>query len=138
MRPEAGSVYFVSDDFFEKVDDPFLKINYEITKRPHYFAFQDKSTFLYWLVPCSSKVNKYENIIKKKKDQHKPTDTIKIVKIQDQKTVLLFQDMFPATADYITKLYIRSGQPYRIADLKLVAELEKKRPKSNYSFASWD
>ncbi len=88
----TGSLYFVSNDFFTKVQDPYLKINYESTKRPHYFALYDSGTSLYWLVPCSSKVEKFERLIQKKKEQHKPTDTIKIVKIFDRETVLLFQD----------------------------------------------
>lgn len=100
MKLQAGNIYFVSDRSFEKVKDPFLKINYKTTKRPHYLAFQDTATFLFWLV-------------------------IKIVKIQNQKTALLFQDMFPTTKSYITEPYIRGGQPFYIADPKVVAELEK-------------
>jgi hypothetical protein len=129
LNLQAGNVYFVSDAFFEKVGDPFLKINYETTKRPHYFAFQDIETSLYWLVPCSSKIDKYEGIIKKKQEQNKPTDTIKIIKIQNQKNVLLFQDMFPIIATYISGQYVRGGQPYGIADPKTIAELEKNAQK---------
>lgn len=125
MQILTGSLYFVSNDFFAKVDDPYLKINYESTKRPHYFAFKDDKTGLYWLVPCSSKVEKFERLIKKKHEQHKPTDTIKIVKIFDRKTVLLFQDMFPVIVKYIDGQYIKGGQPVRIADPKLIQELEK-------------
>ena len=125
MKIIAGSLYFVSDEFFSKVNDPYLKINYENTKRPHYFAFLDHVTGLYWLVPCSSKVEKFERLIQKKKEQHKPTDTIKIVKIFNRKTVLLFQDMFPATAQYIVGQYIKGGQAVRIANPKLIQELEK-------------
>jgi hypothetical protein len=125
MKLQAGNVYFVSDSFFQKINDPYLKINYATTKRPHYFAFQDTTTSLYWLVPCSSKIDKYEKILQTKKDRHKPTDTIKIVKIQDQKTVLLFQDMFPSTETYIDEQYMRGGQPYCIADPHVVASLEK-------------
>ena len=125
MKIDAGNLYFVSNKFFTKVNDPYLKINYENTQRPHYFAFLDKETGLYWLVPCSSKVEKFEHLIRKKKEQHKPTDTIRIVKIFDRKTVLLFQDMFPATAQYIDGQYIKGGQAVRIADPKLIQELEK-------------
>ncbi|HJC23226.1 MAG TPA: hypothetical protein H9761_05920 [Candidatus Eisenbergiella merdavium] len=125
MEILTGSLYFVSNDFFTKVQDPYLKINYESTKRPHYFALYDSRTSLYWLVPCSSKVEKFEHLIQKKKEQHKPTDTIKIVKIFDRKTVLLFQDMFPIVAKYIDGPYIKGGQPVRIADPKLIQELEK-------------
>lgn len=125
MEILTGSLYFVSDAFFTKIADPYLKINYENTKRPHYFAFLDSKTGLYWLVPCSSKIDKFERLIQKKQEQHKPTDTIKIVKIFDSKTALLFQDMFPVTAGYIDGQYIKGGQPVRIADPKLIQELEK-------------
>lgn len=125
MEILTGSLYFVSDAFFTKIADPYLKINYENTKRPHYFAFLDDKTGLYWLVPCSSKIDKFERLIQKKQEQHKPTDTIKIVKIFGNKTALLFQDMFPITAGYIDGQYIKGGQPVRIADPKLIQELEK-------------
>lgn len=125
MEIVAGCLYFVSNAFFEKVQDPYLKINYESTKRPHYFAFRDEKTGLFWLVPCSSKVEKFERLIQKKQEQHKPTDTIKIVKIFGNKTVLLFQDMFPSTKEYIDGQYIKGGQPVRIADPKLIQEMEK-------------
>ena len=125
MKIAAGNIYFVSDDFFKKVNDPFLKINYETTKRPHYFAFFDTATTLYWLVPCSSKVEKYERIIKSKQERQKPIDSIKIVIIQDVKTALLFQDMFPITGDYIKEPYIRGNEPVHIADPKVITELEK-------------
>ena len=57
MEILTGSLYFVSDDFFAKIQDPYLKVNYEDTKCPHHFAFRDSKTRLYWLVPCSSKIN---------------------------------------------------------------------------------
>ena len=125
MEIMTGNLYFVSEDFFAKIQDPYLKVNYVDTKRPHYFAFKDNKTELYWLVPCSSKVEKYECLLQKKQEQHKPTDTIKIVKVFDHKTVLLFQDMFPVTARYIDGQYIKGGQPVRVADHKLIQKLEK-------------
>ena len=76
METAIGNIYFVQDEFFDKVNDPYLKINYETAKRPHYFAFRDTETDLYWLVPCSSKVEKFERILEQKKERHKPTDTI--------------------------------------------------------------
>ena len=59
----SGNLYFISNAFFEKVNDPFLKINYQETKRPHYFALYDEKTKLFWMVPCSSKVAKYRGIM---------------------------------------------------------------------------
>lgn len=129
MEILTGNLYFVSDDFFEKIQDPHLKINYEDTKRPHYFVFEDNETGLYWLVPCSSKIEKFERLIQKKQEQHKPTDTIKIVKVFDRRAVLLFQDMFPVIAAYIDGQYIKGGQPVRIADPKTIREMEKNAKK---------
>ena len=125
LEIKTGCLYFIDDTFFEKVNDPYLKINYDNTSRPHYMAFFDTATALYWLVPCSSKVEKYEKIIEQKQKNHKPTDSIKIVMIQDKKTVLLFQDMFPTCARYIKEQYVRGGQVVNIADPKVVRELEK-------------
>ena len=102
MKISSGNLYFVSDQFFQKIQDPYLKINYETTKRPHYFAITDYETGLYWLVPCSSKIEKFERIIQNKQTYHKPTDAIKIVKIFDKKTVLLFQDMVTVHGPAVT------------------------------------
>jgi len=125
----SGNLYFISDDFFQKVNDPYLKINYEDTKRPHYFAFEDTTTNLFWVAPCSSKVEKYEKIIEQKKKQHKPNDTIKIVTIQNNKSAILFQDMFPTTEKYIEEQYFRGNQPVQIADPKIIDSLEKSAKK---------
>ena len=104
MEMQAGRLYFVSDRFFQKVKDPYLKINYESTKRPHYFVLYDGKTELYWLVPCSSKVDKFERLIEKKKERHKPTDAIRIVRIFDRRTALLFQDPKAGTCPNLTIL----------------------------------
>lgn len=90
-----------------------------------FFAWDDAKTSLYWLVPCSSKTDKYEKIIKAKKDKHRPTDAIKVVTIQGRKCALLFQDMFPICEKYIKGQYIRGGQEVYIADPKMVNSLEK-------------
>lgn len=125
MEIIIGNFYFMSDSFFEKVGDSNLKINYETTKRPHYFALRDKKTSLLWLVPCSTKVEKFEKIIEKRKQYKRPNDTIKIVIVQDKKTVLLLQDMFPINEKYISNQYIRGGQPVKIADTNVVADIER-------------
>lgn len=109
MIINKGELYFIKDEFFQRVNDPFLKCNYETTKRPHYYTFQDHETKLYWMVPCSSKVQKFENIIQTKVARGKPVDGIAIVKIQGKKSVLLFQDMFPVRQKYIEGAYIRQG-----------------------------
>lgn len=129
MEIKKGFLYFVSDGFFEKVNDPHLKQDHQETKRPHYFAFQDSHKPLMWIVPCSSQIEKYEKIIALKEAKGKPTDIIKIVKIQGRKEALLFQDMFPILPKYLTAPYIRGQQPVYIANPSTVAALEKNAKK---------
>jgi predicted acetyltransferase len=125
MEIKSGYLYFIDDAFFVKVNDPFLKINYSDTSRPHYVTFLDEKTSLFWLIPCSSKIEKYKKIIEAKQANKKPTDSIKIITIQDMKCVLLFQDMFPINKNYIKEQYIRGGQAVFISNPNLVRELEK-------------
>lgn len=125
MQLEAGSLYFIEDEFFRYIDDPNLMINYDETKRPHYFAVRDIKTGLYWMVPCSSRVKKYEDIIQKRKQQHKTTFGIKIINIQGTRTALLFQNMFPIKEKYISESYYRAGYQVKILDKKVVVDLEK-------------
>jgi len=129
MDIATGNLYFVNDSFFEKVKDPFLKINYTETKRPHYLAIKDTSKELFWLVPCSSRVEKYKAIIQARTENGKKTNGIRIVVIQNEDNALLFQDMFPVTEHYIEAPYIRGGQVVRIADPKVILELEKNAKK---------
>jgi len=129
MEVVQGHLYFVSDAFFPLANDPYLKLDHSTGKRPHYFAWQDPETALFWMVPCSSKTEKFESILLQKARMHKPTDGLMIVKIQDKKVALLFQDMFPVTERYILAPYIRGGQSVRIADPKLLSELEKRTKK---------
>lgn len=35
MKILTGNLYFVSDDFLKKIQNPYLKANYKNTKRPH-------------------------------------------------------------------------------------------------------
>ena len=106
------------------VNDPYLKINYEHTQRPHYFAFKESKTSLYWLVPCSTQVNKYRSIIQKRREQNKSTYGLIIIKIQGNESALLFQDMFPIIEKYIQAPYVRGGQAVRIYDPKTINSLE--------------
>jgi hypothetical protein len=121
---KAGCFYFISNSFFSKVNDPFLKQNKDMTKRPH-LAVKDKNTSLVWLVPCSSKVDKFETIIQRKRKSNRPTNTIKIITVQNAKTVLLFQDMFPVVPKYIQGQWLRGGQPVCIKKPDMINRLER-------------
>ncbi|MFH7316652.1 type III toxin-antitoxin system CptIN family toxin [Weissella cibaria] len=94
---ECGSLVFVADDFFELVNDPFLKTDKGTGhSRPHYFVIQDKfESDIFWVVPLSSKIQKFDRIVDRKIQANRPHDGLKKVKIRNREGYLLFQDMFP-------------------------------------------
>lgn len=97
--------YTIKDEFFVEFNDRYLKGN-KSEKRPHYYAFRDNSTGLFWVIPMSSRVDKYRRIIENRESQNKPCDILHIVKLDnDRVNVFLIQDMFPITENYIQREY---------------------------------
>jgi hypothetical protein len=89
--------YIIDDLFFEKFNDPFLKGN-KSENRPHYYCFKDTNEGLYWIIPLSSRINKYQKIINQRLKNHKPCDILHICTLSNGKqSVFLIQDMFPIT-----------------------------------------
>lgn len=125
MNLKPGHLYFVKNEFFDFVNDPHLMKNYPQTKRPHYYAITDRKTGLFWLIPCSSRVEKYERIINRQKKSGHAVTTIKIATIAGRKSALLLQDMFPISERFIEEPYYRSGHPVRIGDPKIIKEIER-------------
>lgn len=120
-----GRLYFIKDEFFTYIGDEYLKVNKETTKRPHYYAFKDNSTGLLWVIPCSSKISKYKDIIEKKREHNKKHDHIKIIKVNGIEEAFLFQDMFPITEKYISDPYIKQNAFMQIKDKKKLTYIEK-------------
>ena len=87
------------------MDEPYLKGNKE-GNRPHYYCFEDSVSGLYWMIPLSSRIDKYKKIVENKKKAGKPCDIIHIVKLDDDReSAFLIQDMFPITDEYIEREY---------------------------------
>ena len=117
---ETGYLYFITDEFYEKFDkDKTLmqnkeSINGQTHDRPCFFAVRDtKDEEIYWLVPLSSKVEKYEAIVQQKIEKMKSKgkenpecNTIRFGKVMGNQTVFLIQNMFPSTNKYINNIYV--------------------------------
>ncbi len=89
--------YIIKDKFFEDMPDPYLKRN-KAGSRPHYYCFEDTNTDIYWMIPLSSRIDKYRRIMVKKEKAGKPCDILHIVKLDDSReSAFLIQDMFPIT-----------------------------------------
>ena len=121
--------YIIKENFFDIVNDPFLKGNKQ-GNRPHYYCFEDLKTGIYWIIPVSSKLEKYKKIIKNKEKKGTKCDILHIAKLDnDKESVFLIQDMFPITSQYIEREYTIGGNHLKITSehlaKKLIRNLEK-------------
>lgn len=121
--------YIIKDEFFDDMAEPYLKGNKE-GNRPHYYCFQDYAAGIYWMIPLSSRVDKYKKIIENKKKAGKPCDILHILKLDNSReSVFLIQDMFPITEEYIEREYTIAGNHLRLTSEHAAGEIEQKARK---------
>ena len=121
--------YIIKDKFFEDLPDPYLKGNKE-GNRPHYYCFEDRNTGIYWMIPLSSRIEKYRRIIEKKEKSGKTCDILHIVKLDDNReSAFLIQDMFPITEEYIEREYTIAGNHLMLTSEHTVKKIEHKAKK---------
>lgn len=118
---EVGHFYFLTDQYFLDFPDPYLMKNKEtvdeaIHDRPCFYAFQDSNTGLYWMIPFSSKVDKFKGIYRSKIQRHGKCDTIVFGEVLGNEKAFLIQNMCPVTQQYIKNQYIDavSNLPVRL------------------------
>lgn len=118
--------YIISDEFFKQFPDPYLKGN-KNEKRPHCYAILDPKTGLYWMIPMSSRVDKYRSIMEKREQSGKPCDILHIAKLDNSKeSVFLIQDIFPVSDEYIARKYTINGNHLRITSENLAKLIVQK------------
>ena len=128
-KMKQAGFYIIKDSFFKTMHEPYLKGN-KSENRPHYYCFEDSTKGIYWVIPMSSRINKYKQIIRQKLAQGKPCDILHIAKLDNNKdSVFLIQDMFPITDKYIEREYTVNGIPLRITSEDLENEIDQKARK---------
>ena len=121
--------YIIKDKFFEDMPNPYLKGN-KAGNRPHYYCFEDTATGIYWMIPLSSRIDKFRKIIEKKEQSGKPCDILHIVKLDDSReSVFLIQDMFPITKEYIEREYTIAGNHLMLTSEHTAKVIEQKARK---------
>lgn len=118
--------YLIKDSFFEDMKDPYLKGN-KAGNRPHYYCLKEIHSDIYWMIPLSSRVEKYKAIIAKRQKAHRPCDILHIVKLDNNKeSVFLIQDMFPITDEYIERSYTIAGNPLCLTSEHVAKTIDQK------------
>lgn len=113
MDIQSGFYYHVKDDFFAEVQDSSLMANKENGNyRPHYLAIQDSQNLeIYWMIPVSSKFEKYQKIYNRQIARYKKCTKIVLGKCGGLNAAFLIQNAFPITADYFDHIHTSKGIP---------------------------
>ena len=110
---DNGHFYYIDDQYFIDFPDPMLMQNKETVNgqahdRPCFYAFQEISTGLYWMIPFSSQVSKYRKYYNQKLQKYKRCDTFEFGYVLGHEKAFLIQNMCPITPNYIKNEYIDS------------------------------
>lgn len=118
---KIGHFYYLNDQYYIDFPDPRLmqnkeKVNGELHDRPCFYTFQDTKTGLYWMIPFSSKVEKFEKIYDKKVKKYGKCDTIVFGEVLGHEKAFLIQNMCPVIPKYIKNEYIdkNDNNPVRV------------------------
>lgn len=129
-----GKFYFISDDYYTRFKDCGLLGNKEIVAgkphgRPCYFVFCDNRTGLYWMVPISSRVEKYSAIYDKNIKKYGRCDFIVFGDVLGYRKAFLVQNMCPISLRYLSETYLdRYDSPVSVEsnlDKEITAQAKK-------------
>lgn len=115
-------LYFLSDEYYQDFPDDKLMKNQEMIdgiahNRPCFFALPDtKEPAIYWIVPISSKYQKFKRIEQDKIRKHGKCNTIRFGTVLGRNTAFLIQNMCPAIEKYLTAYIDKNNVPIRIDD----------------------
>lgn len=118
-----GCFYFIKNEYFEDFKDPYLmtnkeKVGSEIHNRPCFYAFYDENTKLFWMIPFSSKVDKFKKIYNDKIAKYKTCDTIMFGDVLGYEKAFLLQNMCPIIDKYISNEYKDTNDiPVRVEEI---------------------
>ena len=99
----TGHFYFLKPEYAQQFANPKFMNNHE-HNRPYFCAFTEDNR-IFWLVPISSKVDKFEHIYNTKIKRYGKCDTIDFCHILGRKKAVLIQNMCPVTQEFILNEY---------------------------------
>jgi hypothetical protein len=112
---KTGYVYHIKDTYFDIVKDDKLMRNHEGSAyRPTYFCLRDEKTGLLWVVPMSTRIDKYNVVIEKDAQRYGSCLKILIARYGDGRSAFLFQNMFPILSKYIDHIHTVAGIPMAV------------------------
>lgn len=129
---QAHYIYEISEDYFQKFKDSEMLLNKSgaegrINYRPYYYALElENPKDVYFLVPLTSKIEKYEKIEARLREQGKRNNLVYICKVGGQKNAFVLNKMIPVPKQYVRKPFYKNGVPFKIVSKKDISEIESR------------
>ena len=125
-----SQLFFLSDQYYLDFPDDKLMSNKDeignvLHNRPYFFAFSDiQNPSIYWIVPISSKYEKFKLIEQKKIEKYGKCNTIRFGTVLGRNAAFLIQNMCPATEKYLTMYIDKNSIPIQI-DNRIAEDVTK-------------
>ncbi len=110
-----GHFYFLTDEYVKKYSSCGIMGNHEINDnetggRPCFFAIQDDAhNDIFWMVPISSKIEKFQQILAYKLQKYPTYDGLEFGFVRGRQAAFLLQNICPVKAEHIEREYIDSN-----------------------------
>lgn len=120
-------LYTIKDEYFYKFDPAHVMMDNKKQCRPYYCGVR-ADTGILWLIPLSSKVEKYSAAIERQEKKHGKGNCIYyyIAKLKGRKNAFLIGNAIPCTERYILKPFTLGGVPFIIKDQQDIKALKNR------------
>lgn len=113
---KLGYVYHIKDSYFDLANDDKLMKNHEGGSfRPTYLCLKDEKTGLLWVIPMSTRIEKYQAIVDKDTERHGKCLKIYIGEYANRQNAFLFQNMFPILPRFIDHIHTIQQNPVPVS-----------------------
>lgn len=107
--------YFLSDEYCEEFKNHGVMSNKEASigglhRRPCFYSVVDsKDPNIFWMIPISSQVDKYKEILKQKLKKYKVYDGLEFGYVQGREAAFLLQNICPVKIEHVVEEYINEN-----------------------------
>ena len=117
-------LYKIKDTFFR--DFPSKRhMQNKAENRPYYLAVQGKDGII-WMVPISSKVEKYKAKVAADEKKYGECLTCHIIRYMNEERAVLIGNMIPVTEEYIKGEFTIQSRHYVVRDTAAIKEIKKR------------
>ena len=118
--------YKLKDRYFTDFPSPGKRYtDNKSENRPYYLAFEDANGII-WLLPISSKVEKYKAKIKEDEKRFGECLTCHIIRFMGEERAVLIGNMIPVTQEYIKGEFTIGKRHYVVRDETAIKAIRKR------------